>query len=50
MNRTILNTFFSVALLLISGFAFGQDQKATDDKILADYFAKNKITDRKSVV
>lgn len=48
MTRTILNTFFSVALLLVSGFAFGQDQKATDDKILADFFAKNKITAKKA--
>jgi FKBP-type peptidyl-prolyl cis-trans isomerase FkpA len=48
MTRTILNTFFSVALLLISGIAYGQDQKAIDDKILADYFAKNKITAKKA--
>ena len=43
MNKHIITNFLLAAFLLVSGYSYGQDQKATDDKILSEYFAKNKI-------
>lgn len=48
MTKSLLSAFFSTVLLFVSGFAFGQDQKAIDDQILKDYFAKNNIAAKKA--
>jgi FKBP-type peptidyl-prolyl cis-trans isomerase FkpA len=43
MARSILGSLLVVFALLFVAKGFAQDQKAIDDKILTDYFAKNKI-------
>lgn len=39
----ILKGMFVAAFIFVAGVAYAQDQKAMDDKILTEYFAKNKI-------
>ena len=43
MIKTGLGSLLLVLVMLAAGKAFAQDQKAIDDKILTEYFAKNKI-------
>ncbi|MCD6012270.1 MAG: Peptidyl-prolyl cis-trans isomerase cyclophilin type [Flavipsychrobacter sp.] len=48
MTKSLLTAFFSTVLLFVQGFVFGQDQKAIDDQVLKNYFAKNKIVATKA--
>jgi len=43
MQKTILSAVLLICTLMVSSIGFAQDQKSIDDKILTDYFAKNKI-------
>jgi FKBP-type peptidyl-prolyl cis-trans isomerase len=41
--KKLLNTLFVAMVVLLTSAAHAQDQKAIDDKILQEYFAKNHI-------
>ena len=43
MVKTLISAFILVCSVLTSTVGFAQDQTATDEKILTDYFAKNKL-------
>ena len=43
MIKTALTSLLFICSFLIANTGFAQDQKAIDEKLLTDYFAKNKI-------
>lgn len=43
MIKNVLTCFLFLTTLLASGSLFAQDQKAIDEKLLTEYFAKNNI-------